>query len=285
MSAPPLFRLADERRVTVVRDAAVVCRVLDEDPVGTCMVASRVADHGVEPTAIGGELWTRRRPGESLCYAGPNLIPLRGETADLNAFADKAMSTTRRCSSLVGRAELVLPMWRRLEHAWGPARDVRERPAVDGAGQRTRNARSTPRCARSGSRSSTPIWWPPSTCSSARSASIPRLGDGGRGYRRRVAALIAAGRAWARFERGEVVFKAEVGSQSPAVGQIQGVWVHPDWRGRGLGAAGTAALAAAVVRSGRTASLYVNGFNTVARATYARIGFRQVGTFATVLLD
>ena len=72
----------------------------------------------------------------------------------------------------------------------------------------------------------------------------PRIGDGGRGYRRRVAGLIAAGRAWARFERGQVMFKAEVGSQSPAVGQIQGVWVHPDWRGRGIGTAGTAALAA-----------------------------------------
>ncbi len=66
----------------------------------------------------------------------------------------------------------------------------------------------------------------------------PRLGDGGRGYRRRVASLIAAGRAWARFEDGEVVFKAEVGSQSPAVSQIQGVWVHPEWRGKGLGTAG-----------------------------------------------
>ena len=72
----------------------------------------------------------------------------------------------------------------------------------------------------------------------------PRIGDGGRGYRRRVAGLIAAGRAWARFERGQVVFKAEVGSQSPSVGQIQGVWVHPDWRGHGLGTAGTATLAA-----------------------------------------
>ena len=36
------------------------------------------------------------------------------------------MSTARRCSSLVGRAELVLPMWDRLEQAWGPARDVRD---------------------------------------------------------------------------------------------------------------------------------------------------------------
>jgi len=31
------------------------------------------------------------------------------------------------------------------------------------------------------------------------------------------------------------------------------------------------------MRSGRTASLYVNDFNIVARATYARIGFTSVG--------
>jgi predicted GNAT family acetyltransferase len=34
---------------------------------------------------------------------------------------------------------------------------------------------------------------------------------------------------------------------------------------------------------GRAASLYVNSFNTAARATYRRVGFRQVGTYATVL--
>ena len=113
----------------------------------------------------------------------------------------------------------------------------------------------------------------------------PRVGDGGRGYRRRVAGLIASGRAFARFEHGRVVFKAEIGSQSPAAGQIQGVWVHPEWRGHGLGTAGTAAVSAAVVQTGRIASLYVNGYNTVARAAYARVGFSEVGTFATVLLD
>jgi len=83
MSAPPLFRLVDERRVSVVRDAAAVRTVLGEDPVGSCMVASRVAEHGIEPSAIGGELWTRRRVSESLCYAGANLIPLRGDLTDL----------------------------------------------------------------------------------------------------------------------------------------------------------------------------------------------------------
>ena len=67
MSAPPLFRLVDERRVSVVRDAAEVRRVLDDDPVGSCMVASRVAEHGVDPGAIGGELWTRRRADRIPC--------------------------------------------------------------------------------------------------------------------------------------------------------------------------------------------------------------------------
>jgi uncharacterized protein len=284
MSAPPLFRLVDERRVSVVRDVGAVMRVLEEDPVGSCMVACRVAEHGVEPSAIGGELWTRRRATESLCYAGANLIPLRGDAADLNAFADKAMSTARRCSSLVGRAELVLPMWRRLEHAWGTARDVREH-------QPLMALNTPPQCAtdpnvRQVRADELDAYLVASIDMFIGEVGIdPRIGDGGRGYRRRVAGLIAAGRAWARFERGEVVFKAEVGSQSPGVGQIQGVWVHPEWRGHGLGTAGTATLASAVVRSGRTASLYVNGFNTVARATYARIGFQQVGTFATVLLD
>jgi predicted GNAT family acetyltransferase len=284
MSAPPLFRLADERRVTVVRDVAMVRRVLDEDPVGSCMVASRVADHGIDPTAIGGEMWTRRRPSDSLCFAGANLIPLRGEVGDLTAFADKAMSTPRRCSSLVGRTELVMPMWQRLEGAWGPARDVRDQQPLMALA-------SAPQCAIDPDVRPVRIEELDAYLVAAVDMFIgevgvdPRVGDGGRGYRRRVAGLITAGRAWARFEHGQVVFKAEVGSQSPAVGQIQGVWVHPDWRGRGLGAAGTAALARAVVRSGRTASLYVNAYNTVARATYARIGFTQVGTFATVLLD
>ncbi len=284
MSAPPLFRFVDERRVSVVRDVASVRQVLDADPVGSCMVDSRVAEHGVDPSAIGGELWTRGRAAESLCYAGANLIPLRGAAADLYAFADKAVSAARRCSSLVGRAELVLPMWRRLEHTWGPARDVRDRQPLMALA-------TAPHCPIDPAVRPVRMADLDSYLVAAVDMFIgevgidPRIGDGGRGYRRRVAGLIAAGRAWARFDRGQVVFKAEVGSQSPAVGQIQGVWVHPDWRGRGLGTAGTATLAAAVVRSGRIASLYVNDFNVVARATYNRIGFAEVGTFATVLLD
>ena len=284
MSAPPLFRIADDQQISVIRDVADVQQVFDEDPVGSCMVAARVGDRGLDPMAVGGELWTRSRAAHSLCFAGANLIPLRGDTADMTAFAEKAMSAPRRCSSLVGRAELVLPMWHRLEPVWGLAREVRDcQPLLTLSSPPQYPIDPAVR----------PVQMDELDAYLVAAVEMfigevgvdPRLGDGGRGYRRRVAGLIAAGRAWARFEDGEVVFKAEIGAQTSSVGQIQGVWVHPDWRGRGLGTAGTATLAAAVLRSGRIASLYVNDFNVAARATYRRIGFSQLGTYATVLLD
>jgi predicted GNAT family acetyltransferase len=81
-----------------------------------------------------------------------------------------------------------------------------------------------------------------------------------------------------------VLFKAEIGAVSRSACQIQGVWVAPSHRGRGIGTAGTAA----VVEYARTAiapvvSLYVNDFNAPARAAYARVGFREVGRYASVL--
>src|ERR1700744_3838380 len=225
MSAPPIRRMVSERRVSVVRDGASVRRLFDDDPVGSCMVAARVADHGLDPNSIGGELWTRRGPAGPFCYAGPTLVPLGGRLNDMYAFADAALTASRRCSSLVGRAELVMPMWQRLEPAWGPARDVREQ-------QPLMSLSTMPTCAIDvGVRQVRP-----GELDSYLVAAVdmfigevgvdPRLGDGGRGYRRRVASLIAAGRAWARFEHGDVVFKAEVGSPAPEVCQIPGVCLH-----------------------------------------------------------
>ena len=175
-------------------------------------------------------------------------------------------------------------MWDRLRHGWGPARDIRENQPLLALTTR-------PQCAADPGVRRVRVDELDAYLVAAVDMFIgevgidPRAGDGGRGYRRRVAGLIAAGRAFARFEQGHVVFKAEIGAQSPQVGQIQGVWVHPEWRGHGLGTSGTAAVASAVIAGGRIASLYVNGFNAVARAAYDRAGFRQVGTFATVLLD
>jgi len=68
------------------------------------------------------------------------------------------------------------------------------------------------------------------------------------------------------------------------VAQVQGVWVSPDRRGERLSESGMAAVVQ--IARGEVAplvSLYVNSYNQRALAAYRAVGFRQVGTYATVL--
>jgi len=266
------------------RDTAQVLRVLEADPVAACMVAARVQQSGLDARALQGEMWSRGGPAESLCFAGANLVPLLGDTDDLRAFADRATRFPRMCSSIVGRASLALPLWEMLESEWGPGREIRsDQPLLALHGDP--GVRPDPRV-RQVRMDEIDSYLPAAIAMFIEEVGIdPRANDGGRNYRRRVANLIASGRAWARFENGEVVYKAEVGSMSASVGQIQGVWVTPARRGEGIGASGTAAVAAAVTALGRVPSLYVNSYNERARRTYATVGFTQVATFATILLD
>ena len=80
------------------------------------------------------------------------------------------------------------------------------------------------------------------------------------------------------------MFKAELGAVSRDVAQVQGVWVAPRLRRRGLASRGMAAVVAHTLEHvAPIVSLYVNDFNIKALATYEKVGFRQVGSYATVL--
>lgn len=266
------------------RDAAAIDRALDLDPIASCMVAARVEAVGPSPRLLGGQLWTASDPEESLCFSGANLIPLLGDENHMQAFADRATAMPRMCSSIVGPAEQVHRLWERAGAMWGPAREERvDQPLLALLGP---PAITPDPLVRQVTLDDLEAYLPAAVEMFIGEVGIdPCAGDGGRSYRRRLAGLISARRAFARFEDGQVVFKAEIGSQSRKVGQIQGIWVDPELRGSGLGSAGTAAVAAAVAARGRIPSLYVNSFNTAARRAYAKVGFEQVGSFATILVD
>ncbi|MFZ2511781.1 MAG: GNAT family N-acetyltransferase [Gordonia sp. (in: high G+C Gram-positive bacteria)] len=266
------------------RDSAAVARALDAHPVPSCMVAARVEAYGLAPRFLGGELWTASAPESSLCFSGANLMPLSGDSGSLDLFAARALRAPRGCTSVVGPADLALGLWDRVCGEWGTPREIRDcQPllAVDGY-----PAATIDRQVRLVTSADLDVYFPAAVEMFIGEIGVdPRGVDDGRSYRRRLAALISARRVFARFDGPRVVFKAEIGSLSRRVGQIQGIWVDPADRGLGHGTAGTAAVVAAIARQGRIASLYVNGYNEVARATYRRVGFDHVGTFATVLID
>src|SRR4051812_18754207 len=275
-------------RVLDEGDEAAVHRLLAIDPVAACVLAGRIEALGTAPASLGAPLWGLGSGGEleAVCLAGANLIPFTVPGAELAAGAPVARPGPRggrRCSTIVGPATSVAPLWDLLVPHWGPARDHRphqplmaiDRPPAVAAEPRVRPVRP----------GELDTLLPAAVAMFTEEVGVsPLRVDGGAGYRARVAELVRAGQSLAWIEGGEVLFKAEIGAVSRAVCQVQGVWVAPAYRGRGIGTAGTAA----VVEYARTAiapvvSLYVNDFNTAARAAYRRVGFREVGQYASVL--
>ena len=260
-------------------------QVLDSEPIAAAQVAERVQAAGLgrrlDSQVLG---YGSRNRLESLCWHGTNLIPVHATAAAVDAFADHAATHPRLCSSLVGEADAVLALWHRLAGAWGPARDVRpNQPLLATWAPPAVPADPTVRLVRS---HELDALFPAAVAMYTEEVGIsPLAGDGGRDYRARLADLVRGRRAYAKFLGRRVIFKAELAVVTRHTAQVQGVWVAPEWRGRGLGTTAMSAVVRdALRRVAPSVSLYVNEYNTSARTVYTRCGFRQLGTFATVLL-
>jgi len=278
MLTVPVRLLGDAERPDVEQ-------LLEGEPYAGAQIAERVTAAGLAWWRLDARLYGhgRGRRVDSLCWAGANVIPLRAGPTAVAAFADLLSGEPRTCSSIVGEADAVLPLWERLARPWGPARDVRDNQPLLAA---SREASVAPD---PGVRRVRPkeldLLYPAAVAMYTEEVGVPpTAADGDGTYRERVRDLVRAGRAYARFHDGRVVFKAEVAVVTRHTAQVQGVWVAPEWRGRGLAVPGMAAVMRDVLtRVAPSVSLYVNDFNVAAKRTYTRCGFRQVGTFATVL--
>ncbi|WP_164254986.1 GNAT family N-acetyltransferase [Streptomyces sp. S4.7] len=260
--------------------------ILESEPVANAFVASRVQAAGLDPWRLGGEMWGWYADGRlrSLCYSGANLVPICASPEAVRAFADRARRTGRRCSSIVGPAEPTAQLWRLLEPNWGPAREVRANQPLMVTERVPETVRPDPLVRRICKEELETIM-PACVAMFTEEVGIsPLAGDGGLLYQARVAELVGAGRSFARIDDGKVIFKAEIGAATSHACQIQGVWVAPEFRGQGLSESGMAAVVRyALADVAPVVSLYVNDYNTPARASYRRVGFREVGAFMSVL--
>ncbi|MFJ1591501.1 GNAT family N-acetyltransferase [Kitasatospora albolonga] len=273
-------------RVLEPSDLGAALAILESEPVANAFVTSRVQVAGLDPWRLGGEMWGWYADGRlrSLCYAGANLVPICAGPEAVRAFADRARRAGRRCSSIVGPAEPTALLWRLLEPGWGPAREVRANQPLMVTESPSADITPDPLVRRI-RKDETEVLMPACVAMFTEEVGIsPLAGDGGLLYQARVAELIGAGRSFARIDDGKVVFKAEIGAATPQACQIQGVWVAPEHRGKGLSETGMAAvLRYALADVAPVVSLYVNDYNTPARKAYHRVGFRETGTFMSVL--
>ncbi|HEY0215202.1 MAG TPA: DUF4081 domain-containing protein [Cellulomonas sp.] len=277
-------------------DVARALAVCAQDPVAAVLATTRLEQASrVGLRRVGGQAWGYEVDGElrAVCWAGANLVPVVPAGSDdglragaVEAFAAFGRAQGRRCSSVVGAAEVVMPLWEHLAPAWGTLREVRaDQPSL--VIDHEPDLAPDPAVRRSVP-DEYPVVLPACVRMFTEEVGYSPLGGSGGAYEARVRSLVRDGRSFVRLEPGptgaEVVFKAELGAVAGGVAQVQGVWVTPARRGQGLSEGGMAAVVAAARRDvAPVVSLYANHYNERALAAYRAVGFRQVGTYATIL--
>lgn len=273
-------------RVLASQDLDEALALLDRDPVANVFVRSRIVRSGLDPWLLGCQVVGWERDGElvSLAHLGSNLVAVDADEEALDACV-RYLGPHRRAASIMGVAETTMALWEGLSQRWGgqwssvrdlrpvqPLMAIREAPQV-GLDERVRPI----------TMAHFDAYFEAAVAMYTEEVGVSPIKGNPASYKFYVRQLIEAGRAFGIVENGRVLYKSDLGSVTPEVGQIQGVWLEPSLRGRGFAPACMAGVVALAREQVPVLSLYVNDFNHAARRTYARAGFREQGEFATIL--
>ena len=105
------------------------------------------------------------------------------------------------------------------------------------------------------------------------------------GFRLRCARRIEQGRVWVLIENDELIFKADIISQSSEVSYLEGVYVRAENRGQRLGLRCMSQLSRNLLARVNSICLLVNEQNKEAHAFYESAGFQYRGAYETIFLQ
>ena len=282
-----MLRTREQVRVLGPGDRDGFVALAEQDPVVNVFADYRARLTNLDERWLGGQVWGRFEGDELVagCHLGANLVPVQCTPDDVGAFADAALRRRNSVGTIVGPSDVVAALWEIVEPRWARPREIRsQQPHLQIDRIPTTAAAPDVRLT---TPADLPALYPACVAMYTEEVGVSPENDAGGGdlYRARVQQLIGRGWSMASFDDAGVVFKAEVACATPYAAQVQGVWVRPDRRGEGLAVSGMAAVVAHVIGSGMApvVSLYVNEWNAPARAAYARVGFEQTATFATMM--
>jgi uncharacterized protein len=104
------------------------------------------------------------------------------------------------------------------------------------------------------------------------------------GFRQRCARRIEQGRVWVWVENERLIFKVDVVSETPDVVYLEGLYVHPEERGKGHGSCCLTQLSRDLLSHTKSISLLVNEHNRKAHEFYRRVGYRLRAYYDTIFL-
>lgn len=105
------------------------------------------------------------------------------------------------------------------------------------------------------------------------------------GFRLRCARRIEHGRVWVLVEDGNLLFKADIASDTPECVYLEGVYVDPAVRQQGYGLRCLSQLGRNLLERAKSVSALVNEQNLAAQALFQKGGYKLRGLYDTVFLE
>jgi GNAT superfamily N-acetyltransferase len=105
------------------------------------------------------------------------------------------------------------------------------------------------------------------------------------GFRQRCARRIERQRVWVVIENGMLVFKADVQADTPDVTYLEGIYVNPAMRSRGIGRACLSELTQKVLLHSKSVCVLVNENNPKAHAFYRLSNFKLRGYYYSTFMQ
>ncbi len=102
------------------------------------------------------------------------------------------------------------------------------------------------------------------------------------GFLKRVARRIEQGRVFTVYADGKLIFKADIIAETPDTIYLEGVYVHPDHRGQGVGSRCLAALTLDLLSRAENICMLSNVDFVGAHKSYHKAGYKQTDQYVTL---
>jgi GNAT superfamily N-acetyltransferase len=270
-------RLTEEHR-------AEALEFLEERPLETFVMNGLIRDNGIESTLNRGAFYGCRNDQgklEGVALLGHAVFIDAPEEGARRLLAEVARQS-RETHMIMGEQETVERFWASYAAAgWSPRlaalQLLLELSALNAAGSPVPNLRRA-------RPNDLAILIPVHAAMARRQSGVNPLSVDPVGFRQRCRRRIEQGRIWVWIERGRLIFKADIISETPHVFYIEGVYVDPEMRRKGYGTRCLTEVCRALLRQTRSICVLVNEAHRDAQSFFERVGFVRRGIQQTIFL-
>jgi predicted GNAT family acetyltransferase len=258
---------------------------LAENPVHTVVMRGLIADNGLESSFNRGTFYACRDAGGKLsgvALIGHAMFVEARNSAALESFARLAQEHGR-AHMILGEQETVRRFWSSYSEGGQPMRLFCRELLFE---QRWPAADCEPvEGLRAATLDDLMLIMPVHAALAYEESGVNPLDADFDGFRLRCARRIELGRVWVWVKDGQLIFKADIASETPECIYIEGGYVDRQERGKGYGLRCLTQMARELLERTQVVSVLVNEQNSAARRLVSGAGFKLGGYYDTIFLQ